>query len=277
MNKKAIIIFSMFLILLSACGIGSAVKVTRLSTNPADQLNASIWSNYVVWEDARNGGSDVYLTDVAKKVQTRITKGVDAKNPMVSGTKIVWSDNRNGNWDIYQYDIKTKKTARITTNKADQTNPSLYGNMIVWEDTRNGGHDIYLIDLAAKKETRITKNGESIDPNIYGNKIVYSSSNQDEDFGPKQGIFAYDLKTKKTTQITGSCWARALSMYNNDVLIQDYYDYEYYYVDNIASKKEIDLPYAGYTSIYGNKVVYASYSEYDDWSKNNYDIYMTQF
>ena len=76
-------------ILTAACGTGSAVKVTRLSTNPAEQLNPSIWADYVVWEDARNGGSDIYLTDMKTKVQTRITKGVNAKNPMVSGTKII--------------------------------------------------------------------------------------------------------------------------------------------------------------------------------------------
>lgn len=96
MNKEIFAII-VLLILLSSCGMASALKETRITTNTADQLNPSIWNNYIVWQDARNGESDIYLQNMANKVQTRITKGVNAQDPFVSGNRIVWSDNRNGN------------------------------------------------------------------------------------------------------------------------------------------------------------------------------------
>lgn len=270
MNKLIFIILFMFLIIVSTCGIGSAWKETRLSTNSAEQWNPSIWGNYVVWQDARNGGSDVYLTDMKSKVQTRVTKGVDAENPMVSGTKIVWSDNRNKNWDIYMYDISTKKITRITTNKADQTNPASYGNQIVWEDIRNGGHDIYLLDLSTKKETRITKDGSSFDPAIYGTKIVYNSKGDGiTDIGKTVGAFMYDIKTKKIVQLSNNVYDRPVGIYDNKVLVNGYYDYPYSYVHfTNAYNKFVDLPGGfEYSGIYSNKVVYS----------NNGDVYMAQF
>ncbi|MFZ2497410.1 TolB family protein [Methanosarcina sp.] len=269
MKNRFVLLLLAVLILISACGIGSALKETQLSTNKADQWNPSIWSNYVVWQDARNGGSDVYLTDMKTKVQTRITKGVDAENPMVSGTKIVWSDNRNGNCDVYMYDIKTKKTTRITTNTADQTNPACYGNLIVWEDNRNSGHDIYLQDLATKKQTRITTDGFSLDPAIYGTKIVYNNRGDGmTDVGPTVGAFMYDIKTKKVTQLSNNVYDRPVGIYDSKVLINGYYDYPYSYVHFInAYNKFVDLPSWEYTGIYSNKVVYS----------NNGDVYMAQF
>src|SRR5665647_509014 len=173
MKKLYLVSASVILFLILVSSTASAFVETRITTNSADQTHPSIWSNYIVWQDARNGGSDIYLQNLATKVQTRVTKGVDAVNPFVSGNRIVWQDNRNGNWDIYMYEISTKKTTRITLNTADQTRPCAYGNYIVWEDTRNGENDIYLQNLATKVQTRVTSGIDAFDPAIYGNKIVY--------------------------------------------------------------------------------------------------------
>ncbi|MHC1754462.1 MAG: TolB family protein [Methanosarcina sp.] len=120
------LLFLAVFILAASCGIGSAYTETRITTNTAEQTNPSIWSNYIVWQDTRNGGSDIYLQDLSTKVQTRVTSNVDAEYPCVSGDKIVWQDKRNGNWDIYMYEISSKETTRITTNTSDQTEPGVY-------------------------------------------------------------------------------------------------------------------------------------------------------
>ena len=86
-------IISMIFILTVLASAASAAE-TRITTNTASQTNPSIWSNYIVWQDARNGGSDIYLLNMVTKVQTRITNGVAAENPVVSGNRIVWRDFR---------------------------------------------------------------------------------------------------------------------------------------------------------------------------------------
>ncbi|WP_292373733.1 PKD domain-containing protein [Methanosarcina sp. UBA411] len=250
-------------ILVASCGIGSAYTETRLSTNTADQTNPSLWGNYIVWQDARNGGSDIYLTDMAKKIQTQVTKGVDAENPCVSGNRIVWQDKRNGNWDIYMYEISSKKTTRITTNTSDQTNPEVYGNYIVWQDTRNGGYDIYLQDLSTKEQTRVTSDINSFDPAIYSNKIAYANENEQ--------IMLYDISTKKTTiMLSGGMIPFDLSIYDNRILYNDMFTGIYTYLYDFGTEEWVTLPfdYVEDPVIYNNKIVYT------DRRNENADIYM---
>lgn len=265
MKKSMMILLASFL-LMASCGIGSAYTQTQLSTNTAEQWNPSLWGNYIVWQDARNGGSDIYLTDMATKVQTRVTSKVEAAEPCVSGNRIVWQDKRNGNWDIYMYEISSKKTTRITTNTADQTYPGVYENMIVWEDNRtNPGPGIYLLDLSTKKETRLTANGWS--PAIYGNKIVWCT---EDDQGVNK-IMLYDIPTKKITIMIGSGMIPFdLSIYGNRVIYNDMYTGMFTGMYDFFTKESIDLPiyYVENPAIYSNKIVY------DDNRNGNSDIYM---
>ncbi|OEU42862.1 hypothetical protein BGV40_07200 [Methanosarcina sp. Ant1] len=275
-NKNLYILsfVSAIVILLLSCGISSALTETRITTNTADQVNPSIWSNYIVWQDARNGGNDIYLQNMATKVQTRVTKGVDAEYPMVSGNRIVWQDKRNGNWDIYMYEISSKKMTRITTNTSDQTNPAVYGNLIVWEDTRNGGHDIYLQDLSTKKQTRLTANERSWSPAIYGKKIVWCAENN---IGNLYKIMSYDISTKKTTVLIGvqmgAMMPFDLSIYSTRILYNVQYERISTCLYDFSTKKWFSLPtfefsHAESPVLYSNKIVYT------DWRNGNADIYI---
>lgn len=253
-------LFIAFFLLITACSIGSAMKETRLSTNKADQWNPSIWRDYIVWQDARNGGSDIYLTDMAKKIQTRVTKGVNAENPYVSGNRIVWDDNRSGNYDIYMYEVSTKKTTRVTTNKSNQSDPAIYGNYIVWIDERNGYDDVYLQDLSTKKQTKITTKANAITPGIYENKIVWTND---------ISAYMYDIKTKKTVTIADP-YTYIVCIYGTKILYYNYYDAPRLYLYDYSKDKTTRAYWPDATSMYSNKLVYA------DNRNGNLDIYMTQ-
>jgi beta propeller repeat protein len=55
-----------------------------------------------VWEDNRNGNSDIYMYDISTDKEEAIcTDKADQKNPSIWGNRILWEDYRNGNWDIY--------------------------------------------------------------------------------------------------------------------------------------------------------------------------------
>jgi beta propeller repeat protein len=261
MKNRFVLLLLAVLILISACGIGSALKETQLSTNKADQWNPSIWSNYVVWQDARNGGSDVYLTDMTTKVQTRITKGVDAENPCVAGTKIVWSDSRNKNWDVYIYDISTKKTTRITSDKSDQTKPALYDKYIVWLDNGKEYSDVCLYDMTTKKVTRLTSETYVENVEIYGNKIAWSNYYSG-------GM--YDIKTKKTVSVCDP-YPYILDIYGNKILYYDNFDEPRLCMYDYSKDKMTEMNWLDRASdMYSNKLVYT------DTRNGNADIYMAQ-
>jgi len=265
---KKLYSFSAIMVLFLICvsSTVSAFTETRITLNTADQTSPSIWSNSIVWQDARNGGSDIYLQNLATKVQTRITKGVDAENPFVSGNRILWQDYRNGNWDIYMYEISSKKTTRLTTNTADQTAPGAYGNMIVWTDTRNGGFSIYLQNLATKVQTRVSTDGYS--PSIYGNKIVWITQNSDG----VVFIMLYDITTKKISPLKVDVEPYSVSIYGNRVLWNDMYTGMFTGMYDFSTKKNVTLPFkfVSNPAFYSNKIVY------DDARNGNSDIYMAQ-
>ncbi len=153
----------------------------------------------IVWDDYRNGNSDIYMYDISTEIETRITTNTaNQYGPAISGDRIAWMDYRNGPRDIYMYDISTGIETRITTNTADKYTPAISGDRIVWHDYRNGNWDIYMYDISTEIETRITTNtADQYGPAISGDRIVwhdYRNGNYD--------IYMYDISTEIETRIT---------------------------------------------------------------------------
>lgn len=121
---------------------------------------------YAVWEDLRNGSSDIYFAYRPKggawEANTKLnheTGNYDKVAPAIAvdangNAYVVWNDSRNGNGDIYfsyrpagggwQPEEKVNKDS----GNAQQSSPRIAsdpnGNvMVVWQDDRNGNEDIY--------------------------------------------------------------------------------------------------------------------------------------
>ena len=169
----------------------------QITTNSAQQTNPDVyyysWSDYIfVWQDDRNGNSDIYafapfLNCWQPEIQIT-TNTANQINPKVYGDTIVYQDDRNGNWDIYTYNINTKAETQITNDPTNQITPAIDGNYIVWQDARNGywiydyagrpetykGWDIYMYDLSTQTERRITTTQTNLYPAISGNTVAYT-------------------------------------------------------------------------------------------------------
>jgi hypothetical protein len=132
----------------------------------------------VVWEDERNGNSDIYAQffnpsgsaqgdnfqindDVGNLSQHNPAAVVDGKGDFI----ITWEDERNGNYDIYAQRLNSNGIALGTNFKvidvedaSNQSNPSIGVNAvgdftIVWQDVRNGDSDIYAQQLNSNGKT----------------------------------------------------------------------------------------------------------------------------
>ena len=163
-------------------GLVSDLNGIPISTNAASQSSPSVaasGSGYlVVWEDLRNGNSDIYGTRVATDGLVSELNGLPISMNLASqslpsvaaggsGYLVVWEDHRNESADIYGARVTTAGVVSdpdglpISTNTDDQTSPSVAasssGFLVVWEDYRHGNGDI--------NGARVTMDGLLPDPN----------------------------------------------------------------------------------------------------------------
>lgn len=88
------------------------------------QKYPDICGDYIAWMDDRNGNWDIYMYQVARQEEKRVTTdSTDQWYPAVSsvgGNYIVWQDLRNGNWDIYGASVGYRW---LVTHPAPQPSP----------------------------------------------------------------------------------------------------------------------------------------------------------
>lgn len=102
-----------------------------------------ISGNVVVWQDDRNGNTDIYGYNMATQTEFPICTADGIQNAVaISGDLVVWQDTRNGGSDIYGYDLASGQEIAIATNGYYQGHPATNGELVVWEDYR-GHRSIY--------------------------------------------------------------------------------------------------------------------------------------
>jgi beta propeller repeat protein len=127
----------------------------------------------------------------------------------IYGNKIVWgraNQVNSGEWssNVSIYDITTKRVSDISrTGRAH--GGKIYGNIVVWTEDQNGSR-VYMRDIAKHKTRQITFDGNSISPDVYGDKIVWrrdywSRDNWSRD-NLSSGIYMYNISTNETKRIT---------------------------------------------------------------------------
>ena len=142
------------------------VQVTSSNSNETHPAIAverqSPYRAYVVWQDDRNGASDIYVASSttvfsdSTEPQQVTTNSADQLDPDIaidgeSVACIIWTDMRNGQADIYGAASDSSAWANVpfVTTSSDQTNPSLAADRntsvlhMLWVDNAPGNNDIY--------------------------------------------------------------------------------------------------------------------------------------
>jgi len=140
-----------------------------VATDPvSDQIQVDIGADLIVWQDGRNGDSDIYAYRLSTQTETRVDQdntGAWQQNPVVAGDRVVWVDYRNGNSDIYLRDLGGpggEVRVNQDTGNRTQYDPDISGDVVVWEDDRDPDlFDIYAYDLANSTETNLSGPGKN--------------------------------------------------------------------------------------------------------------------
>jgi len=109
-----------------------------LVTNPDKQHNPAIHGDYVVYQDNRNGNSDIYLFNLKNNTEIAITKTPEDESlPRIYDGYIVYEKLLDTQREIFYYDLVTSKSYQITYQPSSQEFPDIYGRYVVWLDYRN--------------------------------------------------------------------------------------------------------------------------------------------
>ncbi len=164
-----------------------------ISTSTGNQIAPTAVSDgrggiIVVWQDTRNGNSDIFAQHVGSdstKLWTAngipiCTEGHEQTLPVIApdnlgGAFIVWQDYRNANADLYAQHINSGGTilwatdgVPVVTSANDQILPSIIsdgnsGAIVTWQDLRNGSNfDIYAQKLQSTGSPAWTANGVAV-------------------------------------------------------------------------------------------------------------------
>ena len=181
----------------------------QLTSDYANQRNAEIYGDVVVWQDDRSGNWDIFMFDLSTGRETRITTDKrDQVDPRIFGDIIVWKDTRNHrgsvdnyplgyNSDIYYYDLNSGKEQQLTTNVYCQSNPDIYQDNIVWIDYRNQKAEVFMYDLSTGWEMKISNNTNNCtNCKIFADIVIWSSISNNN-----VTLLKYNLTTAQTTTL----------------------------------------------------------------------------
>jgi len=239
----------------------------QITTNESDQLGPTIYKDLIVWQDDRNGNSDVYMYNLNTQEETQITTSKSNQYSIgIYGNNIIWNDWHEGSekGDVYLYNISTSKETRITTNESNKWLPTIYEDKIAWIDFRNGKSDVYMYNLSTSSEIQVTtsESTHKYFPDIYDDRVVWVDGD----------IYMYNLSTSKETQITSTgSWKQKPVIHGDRIVWQDERNgnLDIYMYDLSTSKEtQITSGRVSLPAIYGDRIVYA---DTRNWKT---DIYM---
>jgi beta propeller repeat protein len=257
MRSKIILAILFLICLIGSVSVAAAGKETQLTQYQRLTQSTSIHGNFVSWYETATNTVHVY--DLTAGKELRILEETNC-NPNIYGKKIVWSDIGA---NAILYDISTDKKTVIASSVYS---PEIYGNYVVY----NSENKIFLYNVKAHKKTQITPKASKFTygfPIIYGNKIVWTQSNNERN----TSIYVYDIPTGRKSKIVTVDSLDSLDIYENRVMWSVANNGKSnVYIRNISTHKTTQFTINGSgPEIYGNRVVYTK-----SYNNGGSDIYM---
>lgn len=171
-----------------------------ICTAAGDQAEPDISYPYVVWQDARNGHTNIWGYDLTASAEFPVCTAAYADlHPRVSGDQVVWEHKM---WSsatttqIYGATIGTPGIRQIWQHRtASQHDPDVSGDFVVWVDMRGGNGDIWGYSYSADHAFPICANAKAQSQPAVDGDVVAWSDGRGKATGTGADIYRYDLMT----------------------------------------------------------------------------------
>lgn len=136
---------------------GDGFYVTKDSST---QLYPKVDESVVVWEDRRNGPSDVFAYYLATGETRRVSIAGDASRsaqaPDIAYPWVVFEDDREDEWDVYAHDLETGAELKLSQQGQRDQNALVVDNVVVWRTYRFNVWDLVWYDLVTGESGAVT-------------------------------------------------------------------------------------------------------------------------
>ena len=164
----------------------------------------AVYDTTIVWQDGRNGNSDIYAYDVPTNTTTQLTFSRDNQEwPAICGRTVVYQQPSGDHTDIMKYDLDAHAYRHVTWDDYNQERPSIWGNKIVYMDNRDGDWDVRMAvmdesgEITSRELIVTAEPGDQMYPRIYEGRIVW----QDNSNG-NWDIWLFDFATFRPERLT---------------------------------------------------------------------------
>jgi beta propeller repeat protein len=164
---------------------------------------------WVVWQDQRSGGWNIYARDVFDSAASEVvvtTGALNQQRPRTDGEYVVWQARQaDGNWDVWAKSLQTDDPAFAVTQSADQdeSNPVIEWPWVVYQSRPvidpSSPWQLYVKNLLTNEvEVVDATTQDQLDPEIEGQRVVWQDY---RDVGPGE-IYLKDLTGDTVQRIT---------------------------------------------------------------------------
>jgi uncharacterized repeat protein (TIGR01451 family) len=198
-------------------------EIVTVCDNPYYKQNPVVAGKRIIWEDERNGNTDLYMFiyqyyigqpglpnlydyPLSYFLEKYLSTPSAQTHPHLYDNKLVFSDDRSGNNDVYLYDFRGHYYLRgtltkISSSDLDENDPVIYDDKIVWWDDKDpnpyiiSNADVYLWQRPQGADLAVDISTEENEVQA-GQYITYSISVTN--FGPMPAINTVVLDTFST-------------------------------------------------------------------------------
>jgi beta propeller repeat protein len=210
----ALVVSSLTVFGLVAGVADAAVKKAEfpVSDTSSNKQRPSVGGSVVVWEDDRDGVSNIFAKNLATGRETLVATGVSVRGePVTNGRFVAWEDGRRRHSDIYVKDIRDSASRErvIAGGPGDQRKPEISGSALIWESKNSSGKwAVYRHNLNSQSPPSsrpvITGSGIHTNPVISGSIVAWQAEVRRSDGTVTSNIFAKNLATGEVFHVRPS-------------------------------------------------------------------------